>query len=76
LEGEKIFNPKDWRFPEQMNRNIVSVPYGWKKILPPADENGLHYLTMRRIESEKWESKNAEAVFHYSSYKGLERLEK
>lgn len=76
LEGEKIFNPKDWRYPEQMNRNIVSVPYGWKKILPPADENSLHYLPMRRIESEKWESKNAEAVFHYSSYKGLERLEK
>ncbi len=74
LEGEEIFDPDDWRWAEQMNRNIVPAPNGWRKQLPPADEKGLHCLTMHAIGTTHWKYQRADALFQYTIEKGLENL--
>ncbi len=74
LEGESIFDPEDWRHAEQLNRNIVTAPRGWRNRLPPADEKGLHYLPVRPIGETHWEYKGADVLFRYTIEIGFEDL--
>lgn len=74
-EREPIAEVDEWAKRERISLNAVGVPATWKGSLPPQDEDGLVWLTMRRDEIGDWFGSGTNAGFRYSSEYGLEKEE-
>lgn len=74
-DREPITEVDEWALRERVSLNAVGVPATWKGSLPPQDEDGLVWLTMRRDEIGDWFGSGTNAGFRYSSEYGLEKEE-
>lgn len=74
LDGQTIDSIDEWRRDETLDLNAVPVPASWQPYLPPADDEGRHILAMRAESAEQWAAETERALFRYSTFYGLERL--
>ncbi len=71
LEGGPLEKLEDWQKDEAIDLNSLGVPNSWRKYLPPADEQGRHWLQMRKIEDGIWCENEDEWHFKYAAHIGL-----
>ncbi|MBL3600101.1 MAG: CRISPR-associated helicase/endonuclease Cas3 [gamma proteobacterium endosymbiont of Lamellibrachia anaximandri] len=71
LEGGPFETLEDWQKDEAIDLNSLGVPNSWRKYLPPADEQGRHWLLMYKNEDGIWCGKEDERHFKYAAHIGL-----
>lgn len=74
LDGQELAALDELERREQMMLETVSVPDGWKRGLPPIQDDGTIRLPMRAVEGGGWESAcDGGATIRYDEDFGLER---
>lgn len=73
LGGRRLNNLEEWEWGEAISQESVSVPHGWKRFLPEA-EDGIIRLPMRHRHAE-WVADAGNVMLIYTEEYGLEKKE-